>query len=187
MRRVIAIMTFVAGGLALTGCRRDAAGTVRSERWEQLAEQLSDAWEITLVLDPPVGTEPPSSTPKPIKGTMTFTPNRHGEAVNSLLGPVTNKGVYDIDLAPFNIPAADGTGSAMALAYVASAPAVSGIVRKDAEDDSVSIVLNPTVSGWMMRLQGRLRHDSISGRWRAAYLRSGSEGHFSMHRRASVR
>jgi hypothetical protein len=187
MRKVIAIMTLVAGALALSGCRPDAARVARNERWDQLAERLGDAWEITLVLDPPLGTDPSAPAPEAIEGTMTFTPNRHGVAVHPLFGPVTNKGVYDIDLTPFGIRAEDGSGSATALAYVAPTPAIGRIVPEDAADDSVSIVLDPTAAGWTMRLQGLLRHDSISGHWRAQYLRSGSEGHFSMHRRSAVR
>lgn len=152
------------------------------------AARLIGAWKLTLILEHPLNQLNPShAIVRPILGTIAFTENRTSDADLADFGTVTHKGVYDLDLTAFGLPAADGAESQSAVARTVPmhvSQRVAGSAPPGA--DSVLIALLPVDTPLWMRLTGVLVGDSVAGSWTADVARAGASGLFVMTRQRAV-
>jgi hypothetical protein len=152
------------------------------------AARLIGAWNLTLILEHPLNLlYDPHALARPITGTIAFTENRTSDEDLADFGTVTHKGVYDLDLTAFGLPAAGGAGSQSAVARtvpVHASKRVAGLAPPGA--DSVLIALVPVDTRLWMRLTGVLVRDSVAGFWTAAVARAGASGQFVMTRQRAA-
>jgi hypothetical protein len=112
-------------------------------------------------------------------GTIAFTENRTGDEELADFGTVTNKGVYDLDLAAFRLPAVNDARGQTAVAR--TVPVRSN--QSTPGDDSVIVELVPGDTRLRLRLTGLLTGDTIAGSWTAEFARTAASGRFVMGRR----
>jgi hypothetical protein len=151
------------------------------------AERLVGGWNVTLVLERPLNDlYDRRVTARPIAGTIAFTLNRTSDDQFADFGRVTHKGVYDLDLGAFGLPAAGGAESQSAVARTVPVHMRQGVAGSAPGADSVLIALVPADTRLWMRLTGVLLGDSIAGSWTAEVARTGANGRFAMTRQRAV-
>lgn len=152
------------------------------------AERLVGGWNVTLVLEHPMNElYDRRATARPIAGTIAFTLNRTSDDQLADFGRVTHKGVYDLDLGSFGLPAAGGAGSQSAVARTVPIQLGQSAAGSTSGADSVLIALVPVDTPLWMRLAGMLVGDSIAGSWTAEVDRAGASGRFVMTRQHEPR
>lgn len=170
--------------LALIVCGSGCHGTDQAEREAMMmrshAARLVGGWNLTLVLEhPPTPLYDDRAPAHPVTGTIAFIENRTSDAQFDRFGSVTHKGVYDLDLAAFRLPAVTDARSQSAVARTVP---LRGVHSPESAD-SVIIALVPGDARLWVRLSGLLSGDTIAGSWTAEFLRTEASGRFVMTRR----
>jgi hypothetical protein len=147
------------------------------------AKRLIGAWDVTLVLERSITPlDDARDLERSVPGTIAFTENRGSELEVTDFGVVTHKGVYDLDLTSFRLPAADDGRFPYAIARTTALRSTQERLASVGGDDSVSVALSPGDSHLSIRLTGLLTGDTIAGAWIAEFVRSQASGRFVMRR-----
>ncbi len=160
-RRIGTLRALVVFAAIWTGCAR-SPGVPAVDRPERLAGRWTGDFRLVV----PLRLREDTARAGTLHGEIVLTGSRDPASDPGLAGPPTHLGVHTVDFARFHL-------GARAHGHVPTAAA------RLTAGDSVEVMLQPS----RVKLVGRLRGDSIVGRWSYHGDRSaGANGRFILHR-----
>jgi hypothetical protein len=152
-----------------SGCAANSHGERAGARDVEAARQLVGVWDITITAD---RTAAMSATTRPVEARGAFAFVAASPSSGRLIG------VCDVDIRPHHLSPLD--------AGVALTAEVHRVSRSDGSNaawiDSVHILIDEGDAGYVVRLDGAIAGDSVTGSWNADSHATAGGGHFMMRR-----